>query len=407
MGSAFTGLASLGALPAGAQETRPAQEAGATMRFQRAPTVTCTKTQAELRLASASSARTAGLEYELVETGPLTREVVRNAEVAYNANRYARLSSRAPGVIAEVRKDLGEQVREGEAIAVIDSTELGAAKADLLQSLELMQLWEANAEREKSLLERGAGTERDALEAQSKFAAGRIAVSRARQLLRNLGLAAEQIAEVERTGDTSSLLEVRAPFSGKVVERSAVMGEVVDPTSVLFAVADTGLMWAMIDLTESDLHVVREDQEVLLQLDGLPDMLFAGRLTWISTELDPQTRMIKARAEFDNGAGALRAHMFARATIRGGTNREAVTVPKEAVQWEGCCNVAFVRANEGATRFKPVRLTLGFDAGDRYEVLDGLRGGETIVTAGSFILKNELLKDAVGAGCCEVDHLAK
>lgn len=111
--------------------------------------------------------------------------------------------------------------------------------------------------------------------------------------------------------------------------------------------------------------------------------------------------------ELDNGAGLLRANMFGRARINAGDSRQAITVPKEAVRWEGCCNVAFVRSDDAATTFKPARLVLAYDAGDRYEVIGGLSPGDIIVTRGNYIPKNEILKSAVGAVCCEVDHLKK
>ncbi|MCC7389606.1 MAG: efflux RND transporter periplasmic adaptor subunit [Phycisphaerales bacterium] len=381
--------------------------AGAARRYQQDPSVTCSTASTTVTLASRSVARTAGFEFTEVRTGTLSREIERNAELAYDANRYARLSSRAPGVIVEVLRDLGDRVEAGEVVATVDSMALGSAKADLLQASELLALWQANAERERALMERGAGTERAVLESQTSLAEARIAVARARQQLRNLGLPDDEISRVVELGDTGSLLRIAAPFAGTVVERSAVMGEVVDVRDMLFAVADTGLMWAMIDLTEADLASVREGQRVSFRIDGLPGRAFAGTLTWISTQLDPKTRTIRARAELDNGARLLKAFMFGRAAIRAGVDGTAVTIPKDAVQWEGCCNVAFVRANEEGTVYQPARLVLGFDAGDRYEVLSGLSGGETVVTSGSFILKNEILKDAVGAGCCEVDHLAK
>lgn len=380
---------------------------GAERRYEREPSPVCTTSTTEVKLASPAIARTAGLEYTQVRFTPLSRRIERNAEVVYDANRYARLSSRAPGVIVEVLRDLGDRVERGDAIAVIDSIELGSAKADLLQARELLSLWEANARREQMLTERGAGTEREVLEAQTRLAEARIAVSRARQRLRNLGLGDEQVARVEQEQDTSSRLSVVAPFPGTLVERSAVIGEVVTSSTMLFSVADTGVMWAMIDLTESDLAGARAGQDVLLTIEGLSLRPFPGKLTWISTQLDHKTRTIKARAELDNGAGRLKAYMFGRATVVAGDDREAITVPKSAVQWEGCCHVAFVRVDEAGTHFRPARLTLGFDAGGRYEVLAGLAGGETIVTRGSHVLKNEILKDAIGTGCCEVGHLAK
>ena len=376
-------------------------------RFRQDPSVNCSTASTTVTLASAAVARTAGFEFAEVRVGALSKEIVRNAEIAYDANRYARLSSRAPGVVIEVRKDLGDRVLAGEVVATIDSMAVGSAKADLLQASELLALWQANAERERVLMEKGAGTERALLEAQTRLAEARIAVSRAKQQLRNLGLADDDIAGVIATQDTGSLLRIVAPFAGTVVERSAVIGEVVDEKDRLFALADTGLMWAMIDLSEADLSAVRAGQRVRFRSDGMRGAVFAGTLTWVSTQLDPKTRTVRARAELDNGMGLLKAFMFGRATIVGGAGGTAVTVPKDAVQWEGCCNVAFVRADEAGTVYEPARLVLGFDAGDRYEVVSGLSGGETVVTRGSYILKNEILKDAVGAGCCEVDHLAK
>lgn len=376
-------------------------------RAQQVPSVSCSTAQTTVTLASPAVSRTAGFEYAEIRAGALSKEIRRNAEIVYDANQYARLSTRAPGVIVEVRRDLGDLVERGEVVAVVDSIALGSAKADLLQASELLALWSANAEREGTLMSKGAGTERDVLEAKTRLAEARISVSRARQRLGNLGLSDGDIELVTEEGDTGSRLSLTAPFSGTLVERDAVRGELVSENDTLFAVANTLDMWVMIDLNERDLAAVRRGQAIVFRSEGLPSRAFAGRLTWISTQLDRQTRTIRARAELDNSDGMLRAFMFGEAAITAGAGTRALTVPKDAVQWEGCCNVAFVRANDDATVFQPARLTLGFDAGDRYEVLDGLQAGQTVVTTGSFILKNEILKDAVGAGCCEVGHLSK
>jgi cobalt-zinc-cadmium efflux system membrane fusion protein len=378
-----------------------------TPRTKRTPEIHCTKTDALVTLASADIARTVDLAFERARVEEVSGTFDRSAEIAYDGNRYARLSSRAPGVVAEVLHDLGDRIEAGEVLAIVDSVELGAAKAEWLQSRELTSLWERNAQRERTLVDAGAGIEREALEAETRHAEARIAEARARQKLRSLGLDDVAIDEVGRSGDTSSRLRVTAPFAGVVVERSAVIGEVVESSEPLFAVADTGVMWAMIDMQESDLRVARPGQEVIFTADGLRDEPFFGRLTWISTAVDPTTRTIKARAELDNGIGLLRAHMFGSASVQTREEDQAVTVPKAAVQWEGCCNVVFVRANEEGTLFRPKKVQLGVDSGDRFEVLRGLEGGEMLATRGSYLLKTELMKESIGAGCCEVDHLAK
>ena len=80
--------------------------------------------------------------------------------------------------------------------------------------------------------------------------------------------------------------------------------------------------------------------------------------------------------------------------------KEAMVVPKDAVQWEGCCNVVFVQKSEAV--YEPRKVNLGIDAGNVYEVLGGVSAGEVIVTQGSFLLKTEIMKGSIGAGCCEV-----
>lgn len=394
--------------PANAKPTTDrALTAGVEHRWQHEPSMSCTTSATTITLASAEVVRTMGFEYAQVQPAPLTRTVERNAELAYNANRYARLSSRAGGVIAEVKKDLGENVKKGDVLAVVDSTDLGGAKSDLLQALETAKLWETNATRERALVEKGVGVEREALEAETKAAESRIAVNRARQRLRNLGLTKEQIARTEQENDTSSFLELVAPFDGTVVERTAVFGEVFEPGKPVLSIADIRTIWAIVDLAEADLAIVKTDQQATLSVDGLPGKSFTGRLTWISTQIDHKTRTLKARVELDNGSGLLRANMFGRARIHAGASRQAITIPKDAVQWEGCCNIAFVRSDDAGTTFKPARLLLAYDTGDRYEIAEGLKPGDSIVTKGSYLLKNEILKNAVGAGCCEVDHLKK
>ncbi len=374
-------------------------------RVLRTPEARCAKTDSIVTLESPEIARLAGFAFEVVGSRAVEGTILRNAELAYDGNRYAKLSSRADGVIAEVRRDLGAEVKAGEILAVIDSMELGGAKAELLQSAELLALWETNAAREREMLEKGAGNQRGLLEAETKLAEQRISVARATQRLRSLGLSESQIDHVRTVSDTGSQLEILAPFDGVVVERDAVVGEVVQPTKPLLAVADTRRMWAQIELRETDLAVVRAGQTVGIGIEGLSGRVFPGKVAWISTQMDPRTRTIKARAEIDNTSGLLRSGMFARAQVSVSERGEALVVPADSVQWEGCCNVVFAKRDE--TSFKPVAVTLGRRAGQGYEVLAGLQGGETVVTRGSYILKTEILKGSIGAGCCEVDHLAK
>jgi cobalt-zinc-cadmium efflux system membrane fusion protein len=370
-------------------------------RSQRPPSVTCKTNTVKIQFRSPEIARAVGLEYVRVETRDVTETILCNAQITYDANRYAHLASRSSGVVREVGKDLGQSVTTGETLAIVDSAALGAAKAAYLQSLTFVNLWEKNYAREKKLLESNVSTRQETLEAETKLTEGRIALSNAFQQLQNFGLSKEQVQDVSEKRDTSSLLPLLAPFSGTVVERSAVIGEVVDARKPLLGVADMSLMWAMLDIYESDLLKVRNGQTIVFESEGLPGEQRAGRIICVSSHVDQRTRTLKVRAEIPNPDGLLRSGMFGKAIVSIRKNQAALVVPREAVQWEGCCNVVFVRRSD--TLFEPRKVRIGYEMERHVVIESGVVEGEEVVTTGSFLLKTEILKGSIGAGCCEVD----
>ncbi len=369
-------------------------------RVQRRPSVSCTKQNLTVTFARPGIAAEAGLEFAAVRTTPLARTLECNAVLGYDGNRHARIAPQVSGIVASVEKDLGETVAPGDVLATIDSPAFGLAKATYLQADAEVNLWTRNHARETDLQSRGIATERDVLEAETRLAESRIARSRAEQELVGLGLDAAAIARVRETGDTSARYPVTAAFAGVVVDRQAAVGEICDPSRPLFAVADVSRMWARLDVYESDVREIRAGQAAVLHVEGLRGEPVAGEVTWVSAQLDPRTRTLGARVEVDNADGLLRANMFARAVVTVRERRPTLVVPREAVQWEGCCNVVFVQRDD--TTYKPRKVLLGLPAGAVYEVLGGLADGEVVVTQGSFLLKTEILKSNIGAGCCEV-----
>ena len=374
-------------------------------RMQRAPLAACATERSTIRFVSPAVAARAGFEMASVEQTTLRRTVTAPAELHYDATRHASLASRAAGSVLEVRRRQGDRVVAGDVLVVVDSAELGSAKSELLQTAARVALWERNDARERQLLEKGLSTERDVLDAGTRLVESRIARMAAEQKLRNLGLDGSQIDAIQAQLDVSTRLDLTAPFDGVVVDVLAVVGQPAPQSSVLVSVADTSRLWVEADVEQAQMESVAVGQPVLLTLDGLAGETYAARVTWISTEVDAHTRTTKVRAELDNARGRLRARMFGRVQIVTRDGEAAVMVPKAAVQWEGCCNVAFVQRS--ATEFVPRKLHLGYDTRDYLEVLSGLEAGDRVVTQGSFLLKTELKKGSIGAGCCEVDHLGK
>jgi cobalt-zinc-cadmium efflux system membrane fusion protein len=370
------------------------------LRSERTPAVFCSTQDLLVQFDSADISRHAGLEFASVEQRSITKTIACSARLTYDGDRHAHLSSQVPGVVARIHHDLGDDVERGTPLVTITSAELGAAKAEYLQALAVATLSGSNYQRARDLFDKDLGTQQGVLEAETKLAESRIDISRAEQDLIRLGLSSDQIASVGEKSDTDPTYVLAAPFSGTVVERMAALGEVVDPGEPLLAVADVSRMWALLDVYESDILDVHTDQSVVLHVEGLRGQAVPGTITWVASHVDPRTRTMSARVEVENPHGILKANMFAEASIAVRDNQPALVVPVDAVQWEGCCNVVFVKRSDVV--YEPRKVLLGVNTGTAYEVLDGLESGETVVTQGSFLLKTEILKGSIGAGCCEV-----
>jgi len=244
--------------------------------------------------------------------------------------------------------------------------------------------------------------ERERLSAEKNLYIAKNAMDVAERQLHILGIDENAVAAMETTPDADLLsYELRSPLKGRVVERHAVVGESVDERDALYTVADLSSVWLMLDIPERDLIELEIGLPVLFTVDGLPGNSFQGALKWISSQVDDRTRSVKARVELPNETGLLRANMFGKARILIHDNDEVPTIPDEAVQTDGCCQLVFVQ--EAEALYRPRKVTLGAAAKGYVEIHKGLQLGEVVVTTGSFLMKTEILKGNIGAGCCEVD----
>ena len=356
-----------------------------------------------VRLASARLARQVGIQTTEVTEEEHAHRLIANAETAYDANRYADITPRVSGFIREVRVDLGRAVKQGDILCVIDSAEVSSAKTQYLSAQAASKLAQATADRTQALTRSGAVAGKAELEVMTALNQAQASVMDSEQKLRNLGFGDNELTGILKTKDTRNLLSVVAPINGTVVLRHAVKGEAVRPTAQLFAVADTSKMWLWVDVYESDIQKVKPSQSVSFTVSGTsPEDILAtvGEVTWIGAEVNEQTRTARIRAELANPNGRLRANQFGEATIQIGPPHKAVVVPKESVQRKDKVDVVFIPEGEGA--YRPQRVTT--KPTDRSEVLEvtwGLKPGQRVVSKGAFLLKTEIMKGAIGAGCCD------
>lgn len=345
-----------------------------------------------VRLATPETATKAGILTELVETDAVALSVAVPVRLAFDGTRAARISSPLAGVVREVQVIAGARLRPGQRVLVLASPELSEASARLRDAEAALALARPTVEREAHLVALRASARKDLLEAERQYSAAEASVASARGVLSSLG------ASPGAAGDTAERLVLRAPGAGVVTRVEAVVGQAVTPGQVLVEVHDPSRLWAELDLLERDASRVREGGEISLVFDALPGKTFAGRLTWLSPEVTATTRTVRARGEVENPGGSLRAGMFGRAQVPLETHRNVV-IRAEAIQDTPEGPVAFVQLEPQVYEPRPLRL--GQRKGGSVEVLAGLLPGERVVTQGSFLLKTEIMKGSLGAGCCD------
>ncbi len=341
-------------------------------------------------------AEQAGIETTKVETRPVSETIVANAETRYDPTKYARVSPRLPGVVREVAAILGQEVAAGAVLAVLDSVDLGQAKADLLRARAVLALREKNVERLAPFAEGAGLARREIQQAQGEVDEARLDVQRESQRLVALGVPKDEVARVSADDPDPTRTEVRAPFAGVVLESSAVVGEASSPDRPLFSVADVARLWMRIDVAEADLAKIEKGQRASFAVDGMPGKKFTGKVLSIGPEVDDRTRTVPVIADVKNAEGLLRANMFGTGEIRVKTAEPRLLVPKEAVQNDGDCWLVFTSATKDVFHARKIEIRTAYR--DGYEVVGGLAAGETVATTGSFLLKTEVMRGQMGAG---------
>lgn len=361
----------------------------------------CRQPLPTVRLASAKLAHQVGIETAVATEESHAHKLTANAETAYDANRYADITPRVTGFLREVRADLGKIVKPGEVLAVVDSAEVSGAKAQYITAQAAAGLARANYERIRTLAKTGAVAAKSEFEALTALNQAKASSLDAGQKLRNFGFEEEELVRVIEVNDTKSLLNIVTPLGGVVVARHAVKGEPVQATAQVFSVTDPVVLWLWIDVYEADIDAVKVGQKVEFRGSSRDDAPFTGEVNWIGTEVNQQTRTTRVRAELANPVGRLRANQFGQAAIQVEEEHRAVVVPKIAVQRKDNVDVVFLPQEEGGV-YRPQRVVIKpTDRGDVVEVAWGLEPGQRVVTKGAFLLKTEIMKGAIGAGCCE------
>ncbi len=324
-----------------------------------------------------------------VRRAALASTLTLTGEIIPEPDRSARLSSATPGRLEQVTFNEGSTVKRGDIMATVRVPDVGRLRGAFAAASARARASRSNAERLAALKASGLGAEQAVVDAEAD--------SRAQQAeVRALG---EQLSAIGVNADsgTGFIVALRAPISGVVVARDAVVGQPITPEHVLGSIVDLSEVWFLARIFEKDLVKLRAGAAAEVELNAYPGEHFHGTVDYVSQQIDPAARTLTARVRISNDEKSrLRLGLFGRAHVEIGEPTQAppqLVVPRDAILEVGGKPVVFVKAPDGD--FVLHDVTLGDSAMDDVQVLSGVSEGEEVVISGGFTLKSLLLKSTL------------
>lgn len=334
------------------------------------------------------------LKIEAVVSAPVSEMVRVAGKIDFDEQRIARIGATVTGRVTELTAALGQTVRAGEPLALLNSTELGAAQLAYLKARAQADLATRAADRARSLHQADVIGSAELQRRESEQAIAAAERRAASDQLRVLGLSAAAIRRLDDDGTINSLSPVVSSLAGVVVERRVTQGQVVGPTDTLFTVADLSRLWAVAQVPEEQANKVHAGQAVSIEVPSLDSARITGRLIHVGETVNPETRTVLVRTELDNSDRRLKPSMLATMLIAGKPIDRPV-VPAAAIVRDNDADHVFVAlasrdgAKDGGQEFVLTRVELGPESGGQRTVLSGVKPGERIVVDGAFHLNNE------------------
>ncbi len=302
----------------------------------------------------------------LVENGPLVRSLETLSTVSFAEPLIGEVTLKVEAWLEKLHVDYeGQTVKKGDPLFDVYAPALFAAEEEFLISLQYSQ------DPEKSTT----------LDAQENLAASRVK-------LRYLDMTDEQIDRLAEKGVVQKTVTYYSPFSGIVIEKKAFEGKAVPAGKTLYRIADLSKIWVNLFIYENQIHCVYEGQEATITLSELPGRVFRGKIVFIYPYLDPKSRTVKVRLEFENPDLLLMPDMFGRVQLEPHHMGDGLKVAESAVMQTGKRSLVYVALAGNRFEAREIRTGMELDHG-MVEVLSGLKEGERVVAAPEFLLDSE------------------
>ena len=350
---------------------------------------------------TAAAIAEAGITTWKVQIVDLSHILSLTGSVGFDENRLLLVAANVKGRVTSIPVDLGARVKPGDSLLVIESVDLGRTREEFVTELSSFNVSASAYERARKLVEAKAISAGEYQAREGDYLAKKTAVASAERTLHLYGDSEETIARLRANAVDHRLsaadgatLTLRAPFAGRVIDRKVTSGALFEALQPLMTIADLGSVWVFLNAYEKDLALLHEGLSVTLRTDAYPQETFRGRVDFLGSVVDPQTRSVRVRATVENRSEKLRPGLFVTAQVDvpkpQSEAHPIVAVPQSAIQRLEGRSTVFVQVEPGVFQRHYVEVGHSFEGFT--EILAGIKAGDVVATEGSFVLKSEFAK---------------
>ncbi|MBI5525297.1 MAG: efflux RND transporter periplasmic adaptor subunit [Deltaproteobacteria bacterium] len=338
-----------------------------------------------------------------VERQKVAVPIALTGEIRFDERRVGHVSSQVEGIVKKVHAALGAKVKKGQALVEIESVAVGEAQAAYLEAQGLSNLARRNFERVSELRKENISSEKEFLQTKQELGAAEIRAESALGKLTRLGMDPAE-ARALTSGNTHGRLVLCAPMNGAVLVMHAAPGGVAKTDASLVTVGDNGTVWVWADMYERDISTINhvhavEKLAASVSVKAYPGEEFAGSVDLVCPAMDESSRTVKVRVEVKNPDGRLLSGMFAAVKLFLPGTDETLAVPRNAVLEDEGRSFVFIHYQGEFYVRRPVipgRTWAGW-----VEIKNGLQPAQIVVAEGSFLMKSDVLRSKMGAGCAD------
>ena len=328
------------------------------------------------------------IKFESAKIIPIKRTLDIPGSIEVKQKLLARIGSPVQGRIIEINGELGDTVKRGDVLAVINSTELAKQQLAYIKSVQMVELKTKAYERAVLLFDADVVSEAQKLQRKTELSSAKADMEASKDQLFVMGMTVAEIEAIKSETQIDAITNIEAKIDGKIIKKNVNVGQIVDPTEDIFTIAMLDEVWGVAQIPERQIGFLEEGNDIIIDVPAYEDKLVEGKITYLGDIVDPVTRTVTIRTEIDNNHGLLKPDMLVTMKVSG-MKIEKVGVPINAIVSIDDIPNIFVKTGNNKFLLRPV--TLGIKNKEFVHIDDGLLEGEEVVTDGAFHLNNERL----------------